>query len=96
MSAYIDDNIGMDIQKNAYAAIHTLVYCQPFRHINISSIRSCSQNTGPALDTNFLKFTVVIGIDSGSRVDKSFGAPLLARGVDGAFAGSGNAEESST
>lgn len=33
----------------------------------ISSTRSCSQNTGPTLATNLLKFAVEIGIDNGSR-----------------------------
>ena len=84
-------------QKNVYAHIHTVVYFQPFLHITISSIRSCSQNTGPTLATNRRKFAVVSGIDSGSLVESSsLGVPLVARGAAGAFAGSWNVDDSST
>lgn len=53
---------------------------------------------GPALDTNRLKLTVVMGMESGSRVESSRGAPLVepyVRGAEGAFAGSCSAEDRS-
>lgn len=53
------------------AAIHTPVTFHPLRHITTSSIRSCNQNTGPTFSIKRLKLTVVIGIESGSRDDKS-------------------------
>lgn len=49
---------------------------------------------GPAFATNRRKFTVVMGIESGSRVESRGSAPFpFDRGVDGAFAGSCNAED---
>ncbi len=60
-------------------------------------MRSCSQNIGPDLATNRLKFTVVMDMERASRVESRRGAPLLdpyMRGADGALAGSCNAEES--
>ena len=61
-----------------------------------SSTRSCNQNTGPLLLTNLRKFTVVIGILSGSRVDTSLTPPLRVRAADSgmleALAGSWSVE----
>ena len=48
-------------------------------------MRSCSQNTGPILETNLRKLTVLMGIESGSRVESSLYWPRrgLACGDDG-------------
>ena len=52
-------------------AIHSTVTFQPFLQAMISSILSCSQNTGPILLINLRKLTVVIGTERGSLVDIS-------------------------
>lgn len=57
--------------KKAYAAIHTVVLNQPRFHSMISSIRSCSQNTGPMIVTKRLKLVVIVGIESGSLEDNN-------------------------
>lgn len=80
-----------DAQRNAYTPIHTEVYRFPLRHMTTSSTRSCSQNMGPLLLTNRRKFTVVMGMLRGSRVDTRLTPPLRMRaaasGVLGALAG---------
>jgi hypothetical protein len=50
--------------------------------MTISSIRSCSQNTEPVLETKRRKLTAVMGMESWSRVESSLPAVFL--GDDGA------------
>ena len=62
--------------KKVYAAIHTAVTFQPLFHITISSIRSWSQNIGPAVATKRLKLSVVVGMERGSREERRVGFAL--------------------
>ena len=70
------------LHRNAYAPIQAPVTRQPFLHMTISSIRSCSQNTEPDLETKRRKLTAVMGMESWSRVESSLLAVFL--GDDGA------------
>ena len=67
------------LKKNAqmkeYAAIQTRVTFHPLFHVRISSIRSCSQNTGPTRGTKRRKLAEVIGIESGLREDNNTDDP---------------------
>jgi len=67
---------------SAYAAIHVDVRIHPFFHMTISSMRSCNQNTGPTIDTNRLKFVVIIGKDNGSFEDNSVILSIFLRILD--------------
>ena len=71
-----------------------MVRFQPFFHRIISSTRSCSQKTGPTLDTKRRKLAVMMGTERGSRVvrracgERGFGvamaeAMMLAAGRGG-------------
>ena len=87
-------------QINTYAAIHTVVRSHPRFHSRTSSTRSCSQNTGPMMETKRLKLTDIVGSDSDSREDIYTGssirrtAPVLAGGelwLEGALAAASGA-----
>jgi hypothetical protein len=57
--------------KKVYDAIHTVVLKKPRFHSMISSMRSCSQNTGPMTETKRLKLMVIVGIEIGSPEDNN-------------------------
>lgn len=66
--------------RNAYAPIQAVVTFHPFFQVMISSILSCSQNTGPLFAANLRKLAVVMGNDRGSFVESK---PGCLRGVFG-------------